>query len=361
MRLQSKKHELTMIRLVALKRFAPDRFIVALIAAVGLASWLPLRGDVAVIYNHGTTAAIALLFFLHGAKLSRAAIYAGATNWRLHICVLAATFVLFPLLGLASRPLLVHWLTPELFAGLLFLCVLPSTVQSSIAFTSVARGNIPAAVCSASASNLLGVIVTPLLAGLLITTQGSGGVSLDAIVSIVLEILLPFALGQVARRWIGSRVAAHPGWIKFVDQGTIVLVVYGAFSASVVEGLWQQMPLSALGVLVVVDIVLLAIVLAATFSVGRLFFDREDEIVLLFCGSKKSLASGIPIAKVLFASGALGSMVLPLMLFHQIQLLVCAVIAGRYARAADRRAQASARVATDIPGNRDDSLRKSVE
>ncbi|MES1924777.1 bile acid:sodium symporter family protein [Salinisphaera sp. T31B1] len=315
--------------------FIPDNFIIALVGAIVLASFLPISGMAATIYGHVTTAAIALLFFLHGAKLSREAVYAGATNWRLHLCVLIATFALFPLIGLASRPLLLGWLTPELFAGLLFLCVLPSTVQSSIAFTSVARGNVPAAVCSASLSNLLGVFITPLLAGLLISTQGSAGVSLDAVTSIFLEILLPFVLGQVARRWVGGWVAAHPKLVKFVDQGSIVLVVYGAFSASVHEGLWQQLPLSALIVLAVVVTVLLAIVMLVTFAIGRRFFAREDEIVLLFCGSKKSLASGIPIAKVLFASGTLGSVVLPLMLFHQIQLLVCAYVARRYGLAAD--------------------------
>ena len=326
-----------MKRLAWLKRFLPDRFVVALIGAIILASLVPVSGTAAVVYGHVTTAAIALLFFLHGAKLSREAIYAGATNWRLHLCVLAATFLLFPLIGLASRPLLLDWLTPELFAGLLFLCVLPSTVQSSIAFTSVARGNIPAAVCSASLSNLLGVFITPLLAGLLITTQSAaGGGSLNAVVDILLHILLPFVLGQIARRWIGSWVAAHPKLVKFVDQGSIVLVVYGAFSASVVEGLWQETPPSALLLVAVVSSVLLALVLGVTFAIGRRFFERADEIVLVFCGSKKSLASGIPIAQVLFAGGALGSVVLPLMVFHQIQLIVCAVIARRYAIGWDR-------------------------
>ncbi|ROO29879.1 membrane protein [Salinisphaera orenii MK-B5] len=316
--------------------FLPDNFILALVGAIVLATVLPISGAPAAVYGHITTAAIALLFFLHGAKLSREAVYAGATNWRLHLCVLAATFVLFPVLGLAGGPLLSDWLTPELYTGLLFLCVLPSTVQSSIAFTSMARGNVPAAVCSASASNLLGVLVTPLLAGWLISSQGSAGFSLDAVASIVLEILLPFGVGQIARRWVGAWVSAHPKLVKFVDQGAIVLVVYGAFSASVNEGLWQELPLQALLLLLLVSAVLLAIVLGVTFAVGRRFFAREDEIVLLFCGSKKSLASGIPIAKVLFAGGALGAVVLPLMIFHQIQLIVCAVIARRYGRAADR-------------------------
>lgn len=311
-------------------RLLPDNFILALLSAIGLATVLPIQGSVAQAYDYLTTVAIALLFFLHGAKLSRAAIYAGATHWRLHLCVLAATFVLFPLLGVLSRPLLETVLTPELFAGLLFLCLLPSTVQSSVVFTSIARGNIAAAVCSASASNLIGVFLTPLLASLLMRANGIG-VSVDAVVTILLEIVLPFIVGQVARAWIADWVTAHPRLVKFVDQGAIVMVVYGAFSASVVAGMWQQLPLVSLGLLALVCSVLLALVLLITFGVGRRLFSREDEIVLLFCGSKKSLASGIPIAKVLFAGSTLGTVVLPLMLFHQMQLMASAVIARRYA------------------------------
>ncbi|HET7312739.1 bile acid:sodium symporter family protein [Salinisphaera sp.] len=313
-------------------RFLPDNFILALIAAIVLATFLPIRGAAAAVYEHATTGAIALLFFLHGAKLSRAAVIAGASNWRLHLCVLAATFVLFPAIGLAAQPLLSDLLTPALAAGVLFVCLLPSTVQSSIAFTSIAGGNVSAAVCSASASNLLGVFLTPALAGLLMSQAGHAGSSLSAVAHIVGEIVVPFAAGQIARAWIGGWVAAHPKLVKFVDQGSIVLVVYGAFSASVVDGLWHQIPLVALGWLFVADAVLLAIALALTYGVGRALFAREDALVLLFCGSKKSLASGIPIAKVLFASSALGAIVLPLMIFHQIQLIVCAGLARRAAR-----------------------------
>ncbi|MDA3919920.1 MAG: bile acid:sodium symporter [Salinisphaera sp.] len=315
-------------------RFLPDNFVLALLAAILSATFLPISGVAGAIYNHATLAAIALLFFLHGAKLSRSAIVAGASNWRLHLCVLAATFVVFPLIGILARPFLTSILPAQLYTGLLFLCLLPSTVQSSIAFTSIAGGNVSAAVCSASLSNLLGVVITPLLAGLLIATDAGAGVSLSAVGHIVLEIVAPFAAGQLLRRWIGGWVAAHPRLVKFVDQGSIVLVVYGAFSASVVEGLWHQIPLSALAILLAVDLGLLAIVLLVTFGVGRQLFDRQDQIVLLFCGSKKSLASGIPIAKVLFASGSLGAVVLPLMLFHQIQLIACAFIARRYASSA---------------------------
>lgn len=323
-------------------RFLPDNFVLALLAAILLATFLPISGMAGAIYNHVTLGAIALLFFLHGAKLSRTALVAGASNWQLHLCVLGATFLLFPLIGIAAQPLLTVILPAQLYTGLLFLCLLPSTVQSSIAFTSIAGGNVSAAICSASLSNLLGVIVTPLLAGVLIVSDGQAGVSLSAVGHIMLEIVAPFAAGQFMRRWIGTWVAAHPRLVKFVDQGSIVLVVYGAFSASVVAGLWHQIPPTALLTLLAVDAVLLALVLLITFGLGRRLFDREDAIVLLFCGSKKSLASGIPIAKVLFASGTLGAVVLPLMLFHQLQLLVCAAIARRYAARSDSTAGAAA-------------------
>src|SRR5580692_1641131 len=159
-------------------KFLPDNFTLALVGTVILASLLPCRGAAAVGFNWLTNIAVGLLFFLHGAKLSREAIVSGMTHWRLHIVVLLSTFALFPLLGLALKPLLSPLVTPALYAGILFLCTLPSTVQSSIAFTSIAKGNVPAAVCSASASSLIGILLTPLLVGLLI--RAHGGVSLGA-------------------------------------------------------------------------------------------------------------------------------------------------------------------------------------
>jgi sodium/bile acid cotransporter 7 len=131
---------------------------------------MPRRGD-AVTVDHLTNLAIALLFFLHGAKLSREAVIAAAGHWRLHVLVLLATFVLFPLFGLAFKPLLSPLVTPALYAGILFLCTLPSTVQSSIAFTAMAKGNVPAAVCSASASSIIGIFVSPVLAGLVLSSH----------------------------------------------------------------------------------------------------------------------------------------------------------------------------------------------
>ncbi len=318
---------------MSLRRVRPDNFTLALLATVLLASLLPCRGQAARVADVTTNAAIALLFFLHGAKLPRAAILQGLTHWRLHLTVFASTFVLFPLLGLALQPFGHALLTPQLYLGVLFVCTLPSTVQSSIAFTSIAGGNVPAAVVSASMSNLLGIVLTPVLVGLLLASHG-GGTSWHGALDIVLQLLLPFVLGHVARRWIGGFVDRHKPLLGYSDQGTILLVVYTAFSTAVVEGLWRDTPISALLSTLAMCALLLALVMPTlTWAARRLGFSRADEITMVFCGSKKSMASGIPMAKILFAGqlGGLGALVLPLMIFHQLQLMVCAVVARRYA------------------------------
>ena len=316
--------------------FVPDDFTLLLIATVALATLLPAAGAVASFFEGFTTFAIGLLFFLHGAKLSRDAIKAGITHWRLHVLVFACTFVLFPLLGVALRPLLLPLVTTQLYTGILFLCVLPATVQSAIAFTSMARGNIPAAVCSASASTMLGVFVTPVLVSLIVLPHAAASNPLDSIVRILLQLMLPFAVGHLARPWISGFLHRRKQLLGIVDRGSILLVVYTAFSAAVIEGLWKQVPLLALAGLLVVCAVLLGAALFLTGWMARRFgFDKADEITIVFCGSKKSLASGIPMAKVLFPAHLVGATVLPLMLFHQMQLMVCAVLAARYARRAD--------------------------
>jgi sodium/bile acid cotransporter 7 len=319
----------------AVRRLLPDVFTFAILCMVALASVLPVTGNTAVVFGDITAVAIGLLFFLHGAKLSREALISGLTHWRLHLLVLACTFAMFPLLGLAIKPLTLLLLTPDLYLGILFLCVLPSTVQSSIAFTAVARGNVPAAICSATASNFLGIFLTPLLVGTLVLhgTTTPGHSALDSVVAIVEQLLLPFIAGQLLRPWIGAWIDRNKGMLKYVDQGSILLVVYTAFSASVAEGLWHSMSPGTLVALLGVCCVLLAVALGlVTFMSRKLGFSKEDEIAIVFCGSKKSLASGIPMAKVLFAPTSLGMIILPLMLFHQIQLMVCAVLAQRYAR-----------------------------
>jgi sodium/bile acid cotransporter 7 len=316
-----------------LARLRIEPFTLALLGTVLLASLLPVQGQAAAIMDDVTDIAIAALFFLHGARLSREAIVAGALHWRLHLTILAATFVLFPLLGLLLKPLS-HWLlTPELYIGVLFLCALPSTVQSSIAFTSMAGGNVPAAVCSASLSSLLGVFLTPLLMGLLAGAQSAMANPLEAMGKIMLQLLVPFVAGHLLRPWVGAWVERRRAVLRYTDQGVILLVVYTAFSAAVIEGLWRKTPLPALLGVALVAALLLALAMGLiTFAARRLGFSRRDEIPIVFCGSKKSLATGVPMAKVLFAGGSLGAIVLPVMIYHQIQLIVCAFVAQRYAR-----------------------------
>ncbi|MBB3224367.1 bile acid:sodium symporter family protein [Pseudoduganella umbonata] len=321
--------------LATLSKFKPDNFTLILLATVGVATLLPCTGQVAVVLGDVTTFVIGLLFFLHGAKLSRQAVIAGITHWRLHLLVLCSTFVLFPILGLAFKPVALQFLTPELYVGLLFLCMLPSTVQSSIALTAMGRGNVPAAVCSASASNFLGIFITPLLVSAFVVQGHAERSTGDAVLAIVLQLLVPFMAGQLLRPVIGTWIDRHKPLLRFVDQGSILLVIYTAFSAAVNEGLWQKLSPTVLVTLGIVCCVLLAIVLSLTMYASRkLGFSPEDEVTIVFCGSKKSLASGVPMAKVLFATSSIGMVILPIMLFHQIQLMVCSVLAQRFAQRA---------------------------
>ena len=315
-----------------LNRLRLDPYILAIMAMVVLAAVLPARGAGKDVLDVVVHAAIAILFFIYGAKISPAAIWAGITHWRLQGLVFATTFVVFPVIGLGIVALTRGHLDDGLVTGLLFLCLLPSTVQSSIAFTSIARGNVPAAICCASVSNLAGVVITPVLATMFLSAQ-SGGLSLDAVRDIALQILLPFVLGQVARPIVGDWFTRQKTLTMLVDRGSILLVVYSAFSAGVVAGIWSQVTPQSLALVVVLDLLMLAIVLVFTTAASRLLrFSVEDEIAIVFCGSKQSMASGLPMANIIFPAATVGLIVLPLMLFHQMQLMVCAALARRYSR-----------------------------
>ncbi len=313
-----------------LPRLIPDSFTVAILAVVVLALVLPCSGESARLVGIGSEFAIALLFFLQGARLSRPAVFAGILHWRLHLIIFAATFVVFPLLGLALRPLSGTVLAPPLYIGLVFLCTLPSAVQASVIFTSIAGGNVPAALCSASLSSVIGMVLTPLLVGLLLQTHW--GTSLNGVGSIALHLLLPFLAGQVLQSRIAAWMQRHGHGVMLVDRASVLLMVYGVFSAATLSGMWSRIPASSLVVVVIVDAALLATMMAGTvFAARRLGFSREDEIAIVFCGSKKSLVTGIPMANALFAGASLGLVVLPLMIFHQLQLMACATLARRYA------------------------------
>ncbi|MGW0546117.1 bile acid:sodium symporter family protein [Streptomyces altiplanensis] len=325
-----------------------DPYVLTLIGTVVLAALLPASGTAADAVGGVSTGAVALLFFLYGARLSTREALDGLRHWRLHLTVLACTFALFPLLGLAAGGLVPYVLTPQLYGGLLFLCLVPSTIQSSIAFTSIARGNVPAAICAGSFSSLVGIFLTPLLAALLIG-GGAGGFSADSLFRIVLQLLVPFVAGQLLRRWVGGFLVRHKKVLGYVDRGSILLVVYTAFSQGVTEGIWHQVSPGRLGALVGVEAVLLAAMLALSwYGAKRLGFGRADRIAIQFAGSKKSLAAGLPMASVLFGAEA-SLAVLPLMLFHQMQLMVCAVIAKRRSRDAAGEGAEAAPSAPSVP------------
>ncbi|KZD24814.1 bile acid:sodium symporter family protein [Tardiphaga robiniae] len=309
-----------------------DQFLLWLTATVALAAVLPARGDAAVYVDHTVTAAVALLFLLYGARLSPTAVKEGLLHWRLQSMVFSSTYLLFPLVGVAASLALRPYLPADLATGLLFMCLLPSTVQSSIAFTAIARGNVPAALCSASVSNLLGVVLTPILVALLLSSAGSG-FSLVAFEEIAAQIVAPFVVGQLIRPWVGAWLLSHSRLTSTVDRGSVLLIVYAAFSAGMVEGIWGQLSVGTLAAILAIDLAVLAVVIVSTMLASRwMGFSIEDEIAIVFCGSKKSMASGIPMAAILFPGHALGLIVLPIMLFHQAQLFVCAILARRYAR-----------------------------
>lgn len=327
----------TRSRRVASQKGAVDWFLLGMLAAVAIASFLPdlgrtggtlrldLLGDVGIF----------AIFFLHGIGLSTSSLVHGITRWRLHLVVQVSTYVFFPLWFGLLYTLGGRNLPPDLLLGFLYLAVLPSTVSSSVAMTALARGNVAAAVLNATLSTLLGVVLTPLLVSLL--WQGgaeTGALSLgDTMLKIAKLLLLPFVLGQLARPVLGDLFARIKPFTQIVDRAVIVMLVWSSFSDSVADGLWTRHGWSLLLITAVGACAFLFPLLAFTrWLARRLGFPVEDEIVAVFCGSKKTLASGVPMAKVLFGGNpALGVVVLPIMFYHQIQLFVCAVMARRYA------------------------------
>lgn len=314
-----------------------DRFLLTLIIVVIIATFLPCEGKINTFFEYLTNIAIALLFFMHGAKLSFSAIVDGIKNWKLHLVIFITTFVIFPLLGASLQVFVPTLLSNELYLGFIYLCTLPATVQSAIAFTSIARGNVAAAICSASASTLLGVFVTPILIGILMHTQAQESVDMShTVLSIMLKLMLPFILGHLSRPVIGRWIDKYRKVINQTDRLSILLVVYVAFSNAVINGIWQQIDgLSFIAISVFSLLILASVLLITCYGSRLLGFNKQDEITIVFCGSKKSLASGIPMASIIFPASVIGIMVLPLMIFHQIQLMVCAILAARYAKRRD--------------------------
>ena len=313
------------------RRFPIDTFLLLIIASAVLASLLPVHGAGVSAMTWLSRVMLGVLFFLYGVRLKRSEAINGLRHWRLHATILSCTYLVFPLIGLALGVLSPGLIPAELYRGLLWICIVPGTVQSAINFTSIARGNVAGAIVASSVSNLLGVILTPLLAMAVMRTTGLG-ISPASIGDIALQVLVPFLLGQVVREKAIGFVSAHPK-LKYFDQATIIVVVYLAFSSGMREGIWHRTGVVQIVTIVVVALVVLAFMLWFTWSVaGWLGFNRRDQIAVQFNGTKKSLTMGVPMASVIFPAASVGLIVLPLMIFHQSQLMACSALAGKYSR-----------------------------
>lgn len=285
-----------------------------------------------------TRLGVALIFFLHGLGLASAALRAGVSRWRLHLVVQMATFGVFPLVTTLLVALGGGWITPDLRLGFAYLGALPSTVSSSVAMTAAARGNVAAAIFNATLSSLLGVFLTPLLIEVMMAGAAKSGQHAlplgQVILDLALWLILPLVIGQALRPWLGGWAARNKRWTSKVDRGTILLLVYTSFCDSVAQGVWTRQGPIVLAATLIGSALVLGLMLSGLNLVGRwLGFPVEDRIAAVFCGSKKTLASGVPMAHLIFGSSpALGVILLPIMVYHPLQLVVCGTLATRWSR-----------------------------
>jgi sodium/bile acid cotransporter 7 len=320
-------------------RFKIDGFLIALVIVVVAAMLWPEPGARGGFLHADliSTYGVAVVFFLYGLTLAPEKMRKGMTHWRLHLVVQLGTFVLFPIVVLALHVPLRSVFPPEVWTGFFFIAALPSTVSSSVAMTSLARGNVPVAIFNATLSSLIGVFATPLLMAWFAAKTGYGFPLGAVILKVLLLVLLPIVLGQIARRWLGEWATRNIRWLRYADRAIILAIVYNSFCDSMVAGIWSANDLF-LVVEIVVGVVALFFIVYELMKIpcALLGFDREDTIAALFCGSKKSLATGIPVAKIMFgATPAVGLIIAPLMLYHFCQLVIVSVIASRHAAEAD--------------------------
>ncbi|WP_231879850.1 bile acid:sodium symporter family protein [Crenobacter luteus] len=316
-----------------LKKLGLDGFMLALIGAVALSAVWPELGRsggllrIEVFTGYG----VAVVFLLYGLTLSPQKLREGLFNWRLHATVQLSTFLLFPLLGLALVSALGGVLVPALALGFFFLAALPSTVSSSVAMTSIAKGNVPGAIFNASLSSLIGVFLTPLWVNAYLKASGVAFDLWPVILKVVMLVLLPIALGQLLRPLLLKWLTRHAALTRLLDRATILAIVLNSFSDSVAEGVWAEHGASTIALIAGLSVGLFALVyVLMQWACRRLGFDRGDTIACTFCGSKKSLAAGVPMAKVMFgANPALGLIIAPIMLYHFLQLVMVSYLARR--------------------------------
>ena len=313
-----------------------DWFLPGMVLATALA-WLFPEPGAAGGWLHPellTKAGIALIFFLHGVALSFAALKAGTLQWPLHLVVQTSTFLLFPLLGLALLQLLDGHVAPALALGCFYLCALPSTVSSSVALTSAAGGNVAGALFNATFSSLLGVFLTPFWVAFVLKASGVRQPLGPVILDLMLWLVLPLVIGQLSRPIFARWVTKNKSRINIADRATILVLVYTSFCDSFKNGVWVDNGWSTLVLVTVISTILFTVVMILMgFSSRALGFSREDQIAAMFCGSKKTLASGVPMAGLIFgAHPGIGLILLPIMIYHPLQLVICGALAQRWSK-----------------------------
>jgi sodium/bile acid cotransporter 7 len=315
-------------------KFKFDWFLKGMLVAVALAFLWPAPGAKGGFLQPEllNKVGIALVFFLNGLGLSLAAMKDGALRWKVHVLVQGMTFLIFPILGLGILAVSGGWMSAPLQTGFFYLCALPSTVSSSVALTIAAGGNIAAAVFNATLSSLIGVVLTPLWLALVLNQGGGSFDVLPVIIDLLIWVVLPLVLWQCSRPFLSTWASHNKARIQIVDRLTILMLVYTSFADSVQQGVWSKY-----GPLVLIETVigcalLFALVLGLTLWVARLIrLPYGDRVAAVFCASKKTLASGVPMAHLIFGSNpAIGMILLPIMIYHPLQLAVGGALAQHW-------------------------------
>lgn len=316
-------------------KFKFDWFLKGMLVAVALAFIWPSPGVKGGFLHPEllNKIGIALVFFLNGLSLSLVSLKDGALRWKVHLLIQVSTFLIFPALGLLLLKASGGWMSADLQTGFFYLCALPSTVSSSVALTVAARGNVPVAVFNATLSSLIGVVLTPFWMAWILGSSGTGFDVWPVIVDLLIWLVLPLVLGQFSRPALGTWASHNKTRIQIVDRLTILTLVYTSFADTVKEGVWSNYGPVILLETIVGSTLLFVIVLALTRYLARfLGLPVEDRIAAVFCGSKKTLASGVPMAHLIFgANPALGLILMPIMIYHPLQLAVGGVLAQRWA------------------------------
>ncbi|MBS9525230.1 bile acid:sodium symporter [Litoribacter ruber] len=315
-----------------MKKIKIDTFVLAIIAVVIIAYLFPEWGSQGsqVPLDMVASIGISLIFFFYGLKLSPERIKTGLKNWHLHILIQSATFLVFPLIIIAFQPFLERLFDHKIWLAFLFLAALPSTVSSSVVMVSMAKGNIPAAIFNASISGLIGIAITPLWVGLFLN-QTSSDFNLQGIyIKLLTEILFPVVLGLGLQRYFGGYVLSYSRQLALFDKSIILIIIYKSFAESFEEKVFTSVVVMDLvGITFTVVLLFYFVYLLIGLLSKKLKFSIEDRITAQFCGTKKSLVHGTVFSKILFKhSAAIGIILLPLMLFHAIQIFIISIIAS---------------------------------